>query len=151
IQEQMQRNISLKGEYFLTDSINVMLEHGAKFRTNTVEVWLDAGIPDALLETNRYYLDHGNDNSAKAALRPGVAVIPPVYIAPDAQISASVIGPHVSVGAGVKLDHVIVSDSIIEAGTCLSHQLVKESHIGRNVVLNGTAHKIDIGDNSSIK
>jgi glucose-1-phosphate thymidylyltransferase len=151
IQEQMQRNISLKNEFFLTDSINVMLEHGARFRTQTVDVWLDAGIPDALLEANRYYLDHGYDNSAKAALRPGVAVIPPVYIAPDAQISASVIGPHVSIGSGVKADHVVISDSIVETGASLSHQLIKESHIGRNVVMNGIAHKLEIGDNSSVK
>jgi glucose-1-phosphate thymidylyltransferase len=38
INEQMKRDIQLKGEYFLADAFNIMLEHGAKMRTNTVDV-----------------------------------------------------------------------------------------------------------------
>ena len=58
-----------------------------EFRINPVEVWLDAGIPDALLETNRYLLEHGHDNSVEAAkAHPGVAIIPPVFIHPSATI-----------------------------------------------------------------
>ena len=34
-------------------------------RTQPVEIWLDAGTPEALLETNRYLLEHGLDNSAE--------------------------------------------------------------------------------------
>ena len=31
-------------------------------RTQPVGVWLDAGTPKSLLETNRYLLEHGHDN-----------------------------------------------------------------------------------------
>ena len=58
IEEQVRRNVSLKGEFFLTDAINILLESGAKMRTQEVSVWLDAGIPDAVLETNRSLLAH---------------------------------------------------------------------------------------------
>ena len=43
IQEQMQRNISFKNEFFLADAINIMLEHGLKMRVERVEIWLDTG------------------------------------------------------------------------------------------------------------
>ena len=69
IEEQMERNLTLKDEFFLADAINILLERGAKMRTQEVEVWMDAGMPDALLETNRYLLEHGHDNSAEAAAR----------------------------------------------------------------------------------
>ncbi len=65
-------------------------------RVQPVEVWHDCGKPDTLLETNRYLLDHGRDNSAIAAQRPGVVVVPPVYIDPTAVVTEAVIGPHVS-------------------------------------------------------
>ena len=63
IETQMEQKISLNNEYFLADAINVMLASGANFRIQEVEVWLDAGKVDALLETNQYLLSHGHDNS----------------------------------------------------------------------------------------
>ena len=57
IEEQMQRDLQLKGEYFLADAVNIMLERGLNMRTEKVDVWLDAGTPEALLETNRYLLE----------------------------------------------------------------------------------------------
>jgi glucose-1-phosphate thymidylyltransferase len=65
IEEQMERNIQLKNEFFLADAVNIMLEQGLKMRTQPVTVWLDAGTPETLLETNRYLLDHNRDNSGK--------------------------------------------------------------------------------------
>jgi glucose-1-phosphate thymidylyltransferase len=58
INEQMKRDIQLKGEYFLADAVNIMLEHGATMRTERVDVWLDTGTIDATLETNTYMLEH---------------------------------------------------------------------------------------------
>ena len=52
IDEQMERGIMLKGEYFLTDTITVMIEHGAKVRTNEISTWLDTGTIEATLDTN---------------------------------------------------------------------------------------------------
>ena len=63
IEEQMKRKKSLKGEYFLTDAINIMVERGLKMRTQSIDVWLDLGTIETTLETNRYLLEHGCDNS----------------------------------------------------------------------------------------
>jgi glucose-1-phosphate thymidylyltransferase len=84
IDVQMERGAQFKGEFFLADAINVMLQGGLDMRVEPVEVWMDCGTPDSLLETNRFLLDHGRDNSAEAAERPEVLILPPVYIDPSA-------------------------------------------------------------------
>jgi glucose-1-phosphate thymidylyltransferase len=125
IAEQMQRNISLKNEFFLVDAINILLEHGAKITTRHVDTWLDAGVPDALLETNRYLLDHGHDNSAEAARRYSTAtIIPPVFIHPSAKVEASVIGPYVSLGEEADLHSVVVQNSILEEGAQVQNMVL---------------------------
>jgi len=70
IEAQMARKTQLKGEYFLADAINILLAGGLEMRVEPVEVWMDCGTPESLLETNRFLLDHGRDNSAEAARRP---------------------------------------------------------------------------------
>ncbi len=66
VEEQFKRDIHLGGEYFLTDALNIMLERGTRMRTQQVNAWLD-GYTRSLLETNRYLLDHGHENSVEAA------------------------------------------------------------------------------------
>lgn len=149
IDTQIERNISLKGEYFLADAINLMLESGAHLKAHSTDVWLDAGIPESLLETNRYLLDHGrchcdiNDSEL-----PGVTIIPPVSIPENVQLESAVIGPHVTLGEGCKMKNVVVRNSIIEAGTQVTDMVVEGSLIGRNVILEGKPDRLNIGDNS---
>jgi len=150
IEEQMQRGISLKGEYFLTDTINVMLEKSAHFSIHEVQTWLDAGTRDSLLETNRYLLDHGNDNSAEAAKHPGVRVVPPVFIPADAALEGCTLGPNVSLAEGVNLRNVIASDAIIERGAHVEESTLTHSHLGRDVSVRGAHGQLNIGDNSIV-
>lgn len=147
IEEQMHRNVLLKNEFFLADAVNILLERGTRMTTHQVEVWLDAGTPESLLETNRYLLDHGRDNSAEAA-RPGVTIVPPVFIHPSAHIEASVIGPHVSIGAECTLKRAIVSNSIIDEGSEIEDIAIEGSLLGRHVSLHGTPLHLNLGDQS---
>lgn len=147
IEEQMHRNVLLKNEFFLADAVNILLERGTRMTTRQVEVWLDAGTPESLLETNRYLLDHGRDNSAEAA-RPGVTIVPPVFIHPSAHIEASVIGPHVSIGAECTLKRAIVSNSIIDEGSEIEDIAIEASLLGRHVSLHGTPLHLNLGDQS---
>lgn len=149
IEEQMKRNVTLKNEFFLADAVNVLLEWGHKFRINPVDVWLDAGIPEALLETNRYLLEHGHDNSAEAIkAHPGAAIIPPVYIHPSADIEASVIGPFVSLGEDCRLRQVVVQNSIIDEGAHVSQMVLDSSLLGRDVQVQGQTSRLNLGDSS---
>ena len=147
IEEQMRRNVMLKNEYFLADAINILLEQGARMGTSQVDVWLDAGTPDALLETNRYLLNHGSQNS-EAATREGVTIIPPVFVHETAKINASVIGPNVSIGPGCELTRAIISNSIIDEGSEIQDIVIEDSLLGREVSLMGQPLHLNLGDQS---
>jgi glucose-1-phosphate thymidylyltransferase len=151
IDEQIKRNVQLKGEYFLADAINIMLEHGAQMRPEKVDVWLDTGTIEATLETNVYMLEHGRDNSADAAQRAGVTIIPPVFIHPSAKVTRAVIGPHVSIGAGCEVNDCIVENSILDEESVATQSVLTGAFIGRQARVEGRARTVNIGDNSSIQ
>lgn len=151
IEEQVHRNLTVKNEFFLVDAINIMLENGTKMRTRPVDIWLDAGIPEALLETNRYLLTHRMDNSDENASLDGVTIIPPVYIHPSATIKSSVIGPYVSVGQNCEIDRVVISNSILEDNVYLAESLLTGSLLGRDVRVEGKAETLNLGDNAWMK
>jgi glucose-1-phosphate thymidylyltransferase len=151
IDQQIKRGIQLKGEYFLVDAINIMIEQGAKMRTNTVDVWLDTGTIDATLETNTYMLDHGRDNSDEAAKRPGVTIIPPVFIHASAKVEEAVIGPHVSVSADCEVIGCVIRNSILDDGASVTNSVLDGSFIGRQAQVSGRPTTVNIGDNSSIR
>ena len=148
IEEQIKRHTSLKGEYFLADAINIMLERKSRIRVKQTEIWLDAGIPESLLETNRYLLDHGRCNCEPVEIQPGVTIIPPVSIPAGTTLKTAVIGPHVTLGEGCNLENVVIRNSIIEAGTHIKDMVIEKSIIGRDVILEGRPERLNIGDNS---
>jgi len=148
IEEQMRRNIQLKGEYFLADAVNIMLERGLKMRVEKVDVWLDAGTPEALLQTNQYLLDHRRDNSSQASNRPGLVVIPPVFLHPSAVIQNSVVGPHASIGADCRVESSIIRNSILEDGSHVTDVILESSLIGRKAVIQRRPGVINAGDHT---
>jgi glucose-1-phosphate thymidylyltransferase len=150
IEEQMERQIQIKGEYFLADAINIMLENGLRMRVEKVDVWLDAGTPEALLETNRYLLEHGLDNSKQARQRPGIVVVPPVFIHPTAQVHDSIIGPFVSLGAGCRVENSIIRDSILEDEAHAANLVLENSLVGRRALLTRRAATVNAGDNTEV-
>lgn len=155
IEEQMRRAIMLKGEYFLTDTISLMIERGAQVRVERISTWLDTGTIEATLDTNCILLERGSANSEEAAQRPGVKVLPPVFIHPSAQVSESVIGPHASIGADCVVHQAVIQESIIEPGCRISETALIRSLIGRNCVVEGQpdkeeAARLNIGDNSIV-
>jgi glucose-1-phosphate thymidylyltransferase len=77
IEEQMQRNLTLKGEFFLTDTVSLMIEKGAKVRTQKSDGWLDTGTIDATLETNKILLE-AKANKTENESVDGVEIIAPL-------------------------------------------------------------------------
>jgi len=155
IEEQLRGGVSLKGEYFLTETINIMIERGLKMRAQTVEVWLDTGTIEATLETNRYLLEHGKANKTKNKKQRGLQIVPPVFIHTSAKIKNSVIGPYASIGADCIITEARVEDSILEAGVTVEAAALKGSFIGRQARVRGRSADdppltLNIGDNSSV-
>ncbi len=150
IDEQMARKHQLKGEYYLADAVNIMLERGLKMRAQIVDVWLDAGTPEAILETNRYLLANGQDNTQVAAQRSEVVISPPVFIHPSAKVQGSIIGPNVSIGAGCVVENSIITDSILEDEAQAYTVILESSLVGRRAILRRRAGVINAGDNTEV-
>ena len=145
----VERNIQTRGEYYLADALNLMIEDGARFRTIRADVWLDCGKPDAVLETNRWLLAHGRDNSAEYPSGEYV-VVPPVNIHPSAKIQRSVIGPNASIGADCVIYDSVIRESIVDTGAHVSEHVLANSLIGRDAILIGRPHKFNVGDSSVV-
>ena len=150
IDAQMSRGTRFGSEYYLADAINIMLERNLKMRVQPVEVWQDCGKPETMLETNRYLLDHGRDNSGDAAAREGVVVVPPVFVDPSAEVMHSVIGPHVSIGADCVIRQSVIQDSIIDAGSQIVDSTLTQSLIGREARVLGRHRILNVGDSSEV-
>jgi len=147
---QMERDTQLKGEFYLADAINILLDDGLKMRVEPVDVWVDCGKPEALLETNRYLLSHGRDNTAEAQSRADTLIIPPVYINPSAKIEHAVLGPYVSIGANCIVDNAIISDSILEDRSRVESIVLRGSLLGRDVHVQSQPHALNLGDNAQM-
>ena len=150
IETQMERDIQLKGEYFLADAINIMLENGLKMRPEEIDIWLDAGTPEALLETNRYLLENGHDNSQQLPDYSSVVINPPVYVHPSVELDNCVIGPYASIGAGCRVKDSIVRDSILEDEAQVEGVSLEDSLIGRRAQISRRPGSVNAGDNTIV-
>lgn len=146
IDRQLQDNLMTKGEYFLADAIQMMIDEGATFTTSEASVWQDAGTNDALLETNRYLLDRAPAQEG----RDGYVIVPPVQIDPEATVERSVLGPYVSVGSRAVVRDSLVRDSIVDNDASVTHANLTGSIVGRRATVSGKAAKLIVGDDSAL-
>jgi glucose-1-phosphate thymidylyltransferase len=151
IDKQMSTGAQTKGEFYIADAIGLMLQDGLALRPHIVDVWLDAGVPETVLESNRYLLDHGLDDTAEAALRMDAEIHPPVFIHPSAHVEGSVIGPHVSIGAGCRVVKSTVKDSVLEPDAQVSDSQLEGSLIGARARVLRMRGSLNIGDDSAVE
>ena len=139
-----------KGEYYLTDAFQYMIEKGAKIRVVDVAGWYDAGKLDTLLDTNRTILSRG------AARRPpkapdGVKIFDPVYIEDGVTMRESTIGPNVSLGAGCVVEGSELRDTIVGNRSRITGSKLEHSMIGDETIVEGVRGTITLGDHSEIR
>ncbi len=145
----MDKNIQTKGEFYLADALQLMIDDGAVFKPAQVEVWLDCGKPETVLETNRYLLKHNMDNSNNVSSVNSI-IIPPVHVDPSVTIRNSIIGPYVTIGAGCEVEDSIIRNSIVDEETFIRDAMLEESLIGRKVDLIGRPRQLNLGDSAQI-
>ncbi|MBI3167426.1 MAG: nucleotidyltransferase [Chloroflexi bacterium] len=154
IDDQMKRGVMLKNEYFLTDAITIMIEGGAKVRTQKISTWLDTGTIEATLDTNKILLEKIGSKIAKFK-GSNVKVVEPSTIHETAEISNSTIGPFASIGANCKIENAQVSESIVEADCEIKDATLTRSLVGKQakVIGRGDGHvmKLNVGDTSSVE
>ena len=141
------KDIRTKGELQLTDAIQLMIEEGEILTTFPVEGWYDCGKPETLLSTNKYLL--GKNGSYKDYKN--VVIVPPVYIAKDAEIENSVIGPYTTISSGCKVTNSVIKDSILGNNAIVDKSLLDNSIIGNNSIVKGSYKRLNSGDSSEIE
>ena len=153
IEKQMERNLTLKGEYFLTDTVTLMIADGAKVRTQQADSWLDTGTIDATLDTNKILLE-GKANKTQNETADGVEIIAPSFVHSSAEIKNSVIGPYSSIGANCKIVNSWIEQSIVEADCEIQDAALSRSLVGIKTRIrgrgDGQAIQLNVGDNSDI-
>lgn len=137
----------LGGEYYLADAIKMMVEDGKTLRPHIATEWEDTGTPEYTLHAHRWLL---NRKGGHATPREGVTVIPPVFIADDAVISQSVIGPYVTVESGCRVERSVLSDTILAPGASVTNQILERSLLGDRVTVVGTPLSANLGDDSTL-
>ncbi|MGA9363514.1 MAG: sugar phosphate nucleotidyltransferase [Bacteroidota bacterium] len=140
------RGIRTKGEFQLTDALQLMIEGGEKIRPFTVDGWYDCGNQETLLATNRHLLE---EKSTERTME-GVVVLPPVYLSPSCQITNSVIGPYATIADRVIVEESIVRNSIVGEEARVQKALLEGSIVGNNAAVRGNYKRINIGDSSEI-
>jgi glucose-1-phosphate thymidylyltransferase len=144
---EIEQGIMNHGEYQITDALQIMIDNGEKFVPHEIEEWFDCGKPEAMLATNRQLLEDAGGTVPEVE---GCVIIPPVSIAPDAELVNSIIGPHVSIDGKAVVRDSIVRDSILAAGAVVKGCLLEASLVGAHAVVEGGFQRVDIGDSSEI-
>jgi len=147
LEELVRSGATTRGEIQLTDALEIMIRRGTEFRTYEVAGWYDCGKKETMLETNAQLL---------AKLPPpqpidGCVLIPPVFIADDANVTGSVIGPNVSISSGSTIEHSVIRNAIIGNRSTIANMVLADSLIGNDVSLRGTQHVLNIGDHSVLQ
>jgi glucose-1-phosphate thymidylyltransferase len=139
-----------KGEYYLTDAFQYMIEKGAKIKVIDVEGWYDAGEQGTLLATNRTMLEKGRARTP-AGLPGHVKIVQPVYIEENVVLADSTIGPNVSIGAGSRVEKSELRDTIVGAGATVSNSKLASSMVGDAAVVEGANGQLNVSDHSVVK
>lgn len=141
LQYLIDNNVREKGEYQLTNALENMKSKGMKFVPGKVDEWLDCGNKDATVYTNQRVLEHHrNDNLVASDVRSSHSVIiPPCFIGAGVELINSIVGPHVSIGAGSRIEGSVITNSILQTNTKVRHAVIDNSMIGHSAEYSGRA------------
>jgi len=147
LRDEIKANIRTRGEFQLTDALQMMIERGERMTTFAIDGWYDCGKPETLLETNRHLLDR----QQTAVSRSDVVVLPPVFISPKATVTNSVLGPYATIAEDAVVENAIIRNSIVSEGASVTNTLLENSIVGNNATVRGTYKRINIGDSSELE
>jgi glucose-1-phosphate thymidylyltransferase len=136
-----------KGEWYLTDAFQWMIEHGKRILTAEVGGWYDCGKLDSLLETNEILLRKG---AARRVEFPGVTSHDPVYIEDGGTSEISEIGATDSVEQGTRVTRSRLKNTIVGRNARLNGVVLDGSLLGNGVLVDGLQGSVTVGDDSEV-
>jgi glucose-1-phosphate thymidylyltransferase len=139
-----------KGEWYLTDAFQYMIDKGARIKVVDVQGWFDAGKVDTLLDTNRVMLERGRARRP-AQVPAGCTINDPVYIEDGVTLENATIGPNVSISAGSLVKDSELTDTIVGLGSKVVASKLTGSLVGDEVALYGVEGTVTVGDHSEVR
>jgi glucose-1-phosphate thymidylyltransferase len=149
LQYLIDNNITDKGEYQLTNGMENMKNKGSKFKSGTVDEWMDCGNKDVVLETNSKVLNFVKNEESlvnSTAKIENSEIVEPCFIGASAIITNSKIGPYVSIGEGSTVANAQLSNTIIGKESVIENIILNQSMVGNKVIFNGKFSSVSIGD-----
>jgi glucose-1-phosphate thymidylyltransferase len=136
-----------KGEFFLTDAFQWMIERGRRILTAEVGAWYDCGKLDTLLETNELLLRKG---AARSGSHPGSTIHQPVLIEDGVVLERSTIGPNVTIEQGSVIRDSVLSHTILGARCSLTGVQLSHAMLGNDVAMRDFRGTASLGDHSEL-
>ncbi|HEU5171328.1 MAG TPA: sugar phosphate nucleotidyltransferase [Gemmatimonadales bacterium] len=136
-----------KGEYYLTDAFQWMIDHGKRILTAEVSGWYDCGQLGTTLATNEILLLKG---AARRRDFPGVTIRDPVYIEDGVSIERSTIGPNVSIEQGTVVRDSTLANAIVGQHCRLTRVALDGAMLGNHVLAEGLRGAASLGDHSEV-
>jgi glucose-1-phosphate thymidylyltransferase len=155
-----------KGEWYLTDAFQWMIERGARIKTATVLGWYDCGTVATTLETNRILLEEATRQArfregaaagprkrktAGRRISPSVSIVEPVHIEADVVIEESTVGPNVSIEGGTVVMGSTVTNAIIGERCRIEACRLDGAMLGDDVTVSGLRGSASLGSHSEVR
>lgn len=146
----IEADLRVNNEYQFTDALEKMVQAGVKIHTAQVDIWLDCGNKNNILNAHHHYIPTRQRTSGKNIKLKNSTLIEPIYIGDNVEIENSVIGPFTSIAEGSQIQNCIIKESIIQEKTILQGLNISDSIIGHRVQYSEEAKVLNIGAFSSV-
>jgi glucose-1-phosphate thymidylyltransferase len=120
-----------KGEYYLTDAFQHMIDAGSRIQTAEVGGWYDCGQLETTLETNGILLERGA--ARHPAVGKDVRLVEPVLIEDDCILERCTIGPNVTLERGCTVRDAAVAQAIIGPACTIERSTITDAMLGERV------------------
>lgn len=143
LERQVAEHRQSRGEFWLADGLQLMIDAGEKMGVFRVEHWYDCGTVEALLQANRELL---NLDPPKVSPSQKFKVVQPSYVDPSAEVENSVIGPFASIAQGVRVVNSQIRDSVVGPKATVRNSELEHALVGENAVVENRMGRVDIAE-----
>jgi len=147
IEKLITDDIKTRGEYQLTDALELMIQDGEPIEAVEINGWYDCGTKESLLDSHRFLLNHHLSTEHSK----GSIIHPPVFIHAEAKVNDAVIGPNVTIDKGADVSGSILTETIVGKGAVIRNMLLSHSLVGDHAQVESQKRVVNVGDYSELK